>query len=234
MCNSKKLLVVIPYRDRQHHLKIFIPYIHNTLKQQNISLYNIIIVEQNIGDLFNRGLLCNIGFSMYYHDYDYVCFHDIDMIGENFDYTYIEIPTHLSAMDKKVKYRESYETYFGGVTLFPCKDFLYINGFSNNYWGWGAEDDDLKLRCDIMCIPTQRKKCKYYTLPHKTMPHRRRFNHSPGYKDNLFRLQKFMDTRDKNLIIEDGLSNLEKYQKILSVDQKIDYTLVKTHVNRFL
>ena len=33
------------------------------------------------------------------------------------------------------------------MTLFPINDFLKVNGYSNNYWGWGYEDDDLLFRC---------------------------------------------------------------------------------------
>lgn len=40
----------------------------------------------------------------------------------------------------------TYHEYFGGVTAFRALDFININGHSNNYWGWGGEDDDLYLR----------------------------------------------------------------------------------------
>jgi hypothetical protein len=30
-----------------------------------------------------------------------------------------------------------FDTYFGGVTLFPVKAFEEIDGYSNKYWGWG-------------------------------------------------------------------------------------------------
>lgn len=42
--------------------------------------------------------------------------------------------------------RLRYSGYFGGVTALSRQQFFKVNGFSNNYWGWGGEDDDLRLR----------------------------------------------------------------------------------------
>ena len=33
--------------------------------------------------------------------------------------------------------------------MFTMDDFKKINGFSNKYWGWGFEDDDLLFRCKL-------------------------------------------------------------------------------------
>src|SRR3569832_312878 len=39
-----------------------------------------------------------------------------------------------------------YPTYFGGVTSFTKEQYLKCNGASNQFWGWGGEDDDLWYR----------------------------------------------------------------------------------------
>jgi hypothetical protein len=92
-------------------------------------------------------MLLNIGFKYALENKcDYVVFHDIDMLPIDVDYSYSDHPVHL-ATNFKDKKRELFDTYFGGVTLFPINEFRRINGYSNKYWGWGYEDDDLLLRC---------------------------------------------------------------------------------------
>lgn len=42
--------------------------------------------------------------------------------------------------------RLPYNQYFGGVSSMSKEQYLKINGFPNNYWGWGGEDDDIYNR----------------------------------------------------------------------------------------
>lgn len=220
------LLVIIPYRDRENHLKIFIPYIHEALQKQNIT-YKLLIVEQKDNNLFNRGLLCNIGFRFLEAQCDYICIHDVDTIGEPFDYKYEPYVTHLSALYRKHNYKEWYARFLGGVTLFPKYLFFHINGFSNNYWGWGREDDDLKLRCDLMGIQTKRKLCKYYTLDHPTIPYHERPQKSPGFIQNKNRFDTFAKNRDIDLLLQDGISNVSELCYITDHSSHPDYDLLQ-------
>ncbi len=42
--------------------------------------------------------------------------------------------------------RLPYNMYFGGVSALTPLHYLKMNGFPNNYWGWGGEDDDIGVR----------------------------------------------------------------------------------------
>jgi hypothetical protein len=140
---DKKLGVIVPYRDRHSHLIFFQKQIAEYLSHCKIP-FELIIVEQCDTKPFNRGKLLNIGFiEAEKRGCDYVVFHDVDMLPIDVDYSYSDIPIHLATNIA------NNPTYFGGVTIFPNKLFKDINGFPNEYWGWGFEDDELLRRCTI-------------------------------------------------------------------------------------
>jgi hypothetical protein len=146
---NHKLGIIIPYRNRYEQLEEFQKSITEYLSKTDIN-YELIIVEQDNAKLFNRGMLLNIGFT-YAKSLrcDYVVFHDVDMLPIDVDYSYSDNPVHLATDNIP------FESYFGGITLFPSDLFKKINGFSNLYWGWGFEDDDLRYRCIKNNIPFQ-------------------------------------------------------------------------------
>jgi hypothetical protein len=110
--------------------------------------YEIFIIEQSKEKSFNRGKLLNVGYKYAVEKgCDYFVFHDVDMLPEDVDYSYSEKPLHLATHLQQHDYETTFFDYFGGVTMFTKKDFKTINGYSNEYWGWGFEDDDLLVRC---------------------------------------------------------------------------------------
>ena len=142
-----KLAIIVPYRDRQEHLDVFVPHMHEFLKDKGID-YTIFIAEQTDDRPFNYGKLCNIVSKEVGKEYTYFAFHDIDMLPMNdeCDYGYPESPTHLATNVEAHDNKLPYPQYFGGVILISREDFEKANGYSNEYWGYGFEDLDLLYR----------------------------------------------------------------------------------------
>ena len=161
-----KLGVIVPYRKRPGHLRKFRQSIESYLKDQD---YELIVVEQADDLPFNRGKLLNIGFEYAVRKQcDYVVFHDVDMLPIDVDYSYSDVPIHL-ANGFTNSDREIFDTYFGGVTLFPVDLFKKVNGYSNSYWGWGFEDTDMKKRLDTNNIKVDYRDGFYQPLIHDNL-----------------------------------------------------------------
>lgn len=161
--DNHKLGVIVPYRDRPTHLNEFKKRMAVYLEKRKIN-YEIFIIDQDHARQFNRGMLLNIGFKYALKNKcDYVVFHDIDMLPLSVDYSYSESPIHMAThfnLEPGANKREIFDQYFGGVTMFTAEDFIKINGYSNKYWGWGFEDDDLLLRCKFKDIDLDNLKIK--------------------------------------------------------------------------
>ena len=161
---NEKLAIIVPYRDRDEHLMRFLPALESSNLLEGID-YEILIVEQEKGKPFNRGKLLNVG-AIQSHTASYYCFHDVDMLPVVSDYSYVEVPTHLAAEAEQFDFKLPYQGYFGGVTLFDKHSFIKVNGYSNEYWGWGAEDDDIMFRCVSTGVKATRKNGRYRSLSH--------------------------------------------------------------------
>ena len=169
---DKKLGVIVPYRDRPHHLKKFLLAIEEYLTTKNID-YEIIVANQDGAKQFNRGMLLNIGFKEAHKlKCDYVVFHDVDMLPVDVDYSYSDVPLHLAnnfILEENEKEREVFDQYFGGVTMFPVESFIKVDGYSNKYWAWGYEDTDLLLRCERKGVELDTLRLKNHGRNGKTL-----------------------------------------------------------------
>jgi beta-1,4-galactosyltransferase 1 len=143
--NTYANIILIPYRNRKEHLDIFItnaiPLFDKYLKP-----FKVVIIEQEDGKLFNRGMLLNIGFKEYKDKTQFFFTHDVDTI-----------PTENCVRDLYTKTNNDviriyspHPTSFGKVCKFTHNSIFDINGFPNYIWGWGIEDRALYYRYFMM------------------------------------------------------------------------------------
>ena len=69
-------------------------------------------------------------------------------MDESCDYSFPnDNPQHIAVRISQSNYQLKYEEYFGGAVIFSKEQVERTNGYSNEYWDWGMEDDDLFWRC---------------------------------------------------------------------------------------
>lgn len=144
---SKRLAVIIPFRDRKEHLARLLPTLLRQLDEQRIR-QRIYVVEQESGQLFNRAKNINVGAHIAADSADYFCFHDVDMYPESAEYGYPSQPMRLvkrlTQTFRPVSEFAGY--YFSGAISISKAQFLQANGFANDYWGSGSQDEDFFYR----------------------------------------------------------------------------------------
>ncbi|KFM76276.1 Beta-1,4-N-acetylgalactosaminyltransferase bre-4, partial [Stegodyphus mimosarum] len=220
-CSSwQRVAIIVPYRNREMHLKIFLQNMHPFLQAQKLD-YGIFIIEQSDKHDFNRGKLLNIGYVEASKEPDFCCFifHDVDLLPESPQHIYgcSEEPRHMCSALDIFRYVLPYPELFGGVTAFTKEQFTTVNGYSNEYFGWGAEDDDLYDRLNVKQLKVRRwapEISRYKMLFHsKEVPNPDRFN---------------LLKKGKQRIDTDGLSSL--HYKILKTELLPLYTRILVDV----
>lgn len=157
---GRKVAIIVPFRDqhmeqkRSSHLSQFIPYMCSFMARTLVPFHIYIIEQSNDGKKFNRGKLLNVGYEIARQkgeDASAFIFHDVDLLpdkqlrphyrcdAQNFRTT----PNHIARVWSRYNANKD---YVGGVTAFSAECFERLNGFPNNFWGWGGEDDELRNR----------------------------------------------------------------------------------------
>ncbi len=178
-----KVAIIVPFRDihveqkRAEHLNKFVPYMIDFLSKSAKATFKIYIVEQSDdGHKFNRGKLLNIGYKLAKNDgCNVFVFHDVDLLPSTDlleAYTTMPAPKNPVHIAKLWKDRYSdNDKYFGGIVVFNGAQFEKINGFPNNFWGWGGEDDELQKRIsDFGFVPVAPKSGKIEDLEEMNLP----------------------------------------------------------------
>ncbi|XP_018417676.1 PREDICTED: beta-1,4-galactosyltransferase 3-like [Nanorana parkeri] len=204
-CESNhKTAVIIPHRNREQHLKYLLYFLHPFLQRQQLN-YGIYIIHQAGNATFNRAKLLNVGFKEAMKDEDWQClfFHDVDLIPEDDRNLYIcdKFPKHASIAMDKFGYKLPYKYYFGGVSALSPEQYMKINGFPNNYWGWGGEDDDIATRVALSGQLISRPPVRYGR--YKMIKH----GHDKGNEQNPKRFNLLTKTR--RTWRQDGMNALQ-------------------------
>lgn len=105
-CKARtRVAIIVPYRNREKELAIFLKNIHPFLMKQQLD-YGVFVVEQTVGTKFNRAMLLNIGYleAKKIKEFDCFIFHDVDLLplnDRNFYTCSKDNPRHLAvAVDK--------------------------------------------------------------------------------------------------------------------------------------
>ncbi|XP_053611191.1 beta-1,4-N-acetylgalactosaminyltransferase bre-4-like isoform X2 [Plodia interpunctella] len=223
-CTAKhKVAIIVPYRNRKKHLAIFLNHMHPFLMKQQLE-YGIFIIEQYGHKQFNRAKLMNVGYTESQKQkpgrWQCFVFHDIDLLPLDLRniYSCPRQPRHMSASIDVLQFQLPYEEIFGGVSALTKEQFWAVNGFSNKYWGWGAEDDDMAYRIQTMGYHVARYKmsiARYAMLDHKkSAPNPKRYE---------------LLSKTLEMFQSDGLSTLE--YEVVQITHKHLYTHVLVNID---
>ena len=140
-----KTAILIPYRGREYHLTFFLNNARPLL--QKLMNVRIVIIEQaRKNQHFNRGKLLNIGYEMN-QECDMFLTHDVDIIP--LEHTIKQYYMKDISENEVMGIYTSACGTLGGIIKFAGQTFKDVNGFSNNFWGWGCEDKDLQNRMEF-------------------------------------------------------------------------------------
>jgi beta-1,4-galactosyltransferase 1 len=164
----KKVAVIFPYRDqeiqnRSEHLKKTLEY-YDKLNLPNIDFY---VIEQGNDKKFNRGILMNAGHDLIKKsgkNYVNEIHHDIDVQPDS------TLMKYFYSKDVIACKKAFYDHFFGTLSVMPVNIMDKVNGYSNSFWGWGVEDDNLSSRLrhhGIKVYNADPRITKLTELPHK-------------------------------------------------------------------
>lgn len=215
---SKTLSLIVPYRDRPEHLRRFsahlLKYFKHDKDDRNIPL-TVTVVEQEPNTPFNAGILKNIGVHLT-KDADYFCFHDVDYLPIWADYSYADKPSRIiwqGAHERpyvpggNIGALHVRETFWGGVVAVNRGHLARSNGYSNEYWGWGSEDDDFRNRLELIGLTIEHRDGYFRPLDHVSAGYEADGTVKPvGEKNHKLRERKLSELVRQNGHQTDGLS----------------------------
>ncbi|XP_013416407.1 beta-1,4-galactosyltransferase 1 [Lingula anatina] len=211
-----RVIIIVPHRNRWSHLIQWLAHYHPILQRQKLE-YRIVVTEQVQRNLFNKGRLYNAAFLECERAFDFDCviFHDVDMLLENDHNMYwcynMTRPRHLSPAVDKFRYQLPYHILVGGVLAMTRHMFKRVNGFSNQFWGWGGEDDDMWGRLVAVNTTVDR--------PHPTIGRYTMIKHRTrkGERNFMLTYRLVLLATSGSRWSRDGLNDVRDYCKLTQV-----------------
>lgn len=204
--------ILVPYRDnpakeRSPQLKAFVEYFSKGPWKE----FPVYIIEQSEDDrAFNRGALLNIGARLA-KKHSHLILHDVDLLPDEVMLPYYTmVPDHPIHIGTVWRTKYTSERFLGGILSVSWKEFDRVNGYPNQFWGWGGEDDVLRNRFIKAKIPIYRPTLSsgITELPHTQAvanPRKRELVLSNRGRDGI------RQTRWKTLHKESLASHIQKY-----------------------
>jgi hypothetical protein len=234
--------ILIPYRNREEDLKKLLPTLRESLDFLNLTPF-FIVSEQTNDQPFNKGAVFNAGFKegLKFKKSNYWILHDVDIFEKT-----PGLLNYCQADGVSSVFTHDINTCpGGGITCINEESFKKINGFTNEFWHWGLEDNDFKQRVAAVKIPILHSEKVFYKSPgfQKRNPNQKIWSevvlHSATPKtdkrekkidknqNNLFR--KFIQgyKKDPNSVMNDGLSNVnyELINKNILAEDVVKFTV---------
>lgn len=180
-----KFSVIIPFRDRHHHLEVLVPRLRQYSDLYRMDM-EIIVAEQMDDKPLRRGALRNeaarvsSGQVLILHDVDYLPDLNVKYWWNNFDDEVVrpvktvqfvnmdlsnreetDIPTGYRHFKKSID-----DNFFGGVLCITADAFRKINGYNPMFEGWGLEDDEFRERIIQNKLNIRNGDSNFLALPH--------------------------------------------------------------------
>jgi hypothetical protein len=146
-------IAIVPFRDRSAQLSVLLPILQAHFDQ-------ILIVELQGSDEFDRGWVKNVGFRLSLAGpLDTVYFHDVDILPVSADWQYPDV--HRG----QVLHLYGHRHCLGGIVGVDPAVFTTVGGFSHAKH-WGGEDRHLQQACTKLGIPIDRDRfCERFSDP---------------------------------------------------------------------
>lgn len=160
--------IMIPVQNRESNLRDVLLNLHPFLQRQQIN-YKIFAIELDSSTTWNRGTAFNAGFIEIMKEKPFPCIilHDVDMLPKHRNHFYAcTTGPRFMYVSRSPPYVEADFAFFGGVTAILSDHYKLINGFSNKFFLWGAEDVDLYNRMVRFNLPIMRFEPKISSFHH--------------------------------------------------------------------